>query len=57
MESDQFAIKLARWALLLQDYDFELAHHAGITNLNVYVLSRNPSPLVEDLTGARWHGY
>jgi hypothetical protein len=56
MESDKLTGKLARWALLLQEYDFEIVHRAEIANLDADGLSRNPSPSDEDLTGARWHG-
>ena len=56
MESDKLTGKLAKWALLLQEYDFEVVHRAGITNMNADGLSRNPSPSDEDLTGAMWHG-
>ena len=55
MESDKLTGKLAKWALLLQEYDFEVVHRAGITNMNADGLSRNPSPSDEDLTGAMWH--
>ena len=41
---------------MLQEYDFEVVHRAGMTNIDVDGLSRNPSPLDEDLIGARWHG-
>ena len=53
MELNKLTGKLTRWALLLQDYDFEVVHRAGITNLDANGLSRNPSPSDEDLIGAR----
>jgi len=56
MESDKLTGKLARWALLLQEYDFQVVHKAGLQNLDADGLSRNPSLVEEDLTGARWHG-
>ena len=56
MESDKLTGKLAMWVLLLQKYDFEVVYRAGITNLDVDGLSRNPSPSDEDSTVARWHG-
>jgi hypothetical protein len=56
VESDKLTDKLVRWALLLQEYEFEVVHHVGITNLDADGFSRNPSPSDEDLTGAMWHG-
>ena len=56
MESDKLTRKLARWALLLQEYDFEVVHKTCVQNLDADGLSLNPSSLQEDLTGARWHG-
>ena len=56
MESDKLTGKLARWALLLHEYEFEVVHKARVKNLDADGLSRNPSPLQEDLTRARWHG-
>lgn len=34
--------RLARWALLLQQYDFEIIHRAGLSNGNADALSRRP---------------
>jgi hypothetical protein len=56
MESDKLTRKLARWVLILQEYDFQVVHKLGVTNLDVDGLSRNPCTNQEDNTGARWHG-
>jgi len=56
VEFDKLIGKLARWALLLQEYDFEAVHWTSITNLYANGLSCNPSSSKEDLTRARWHG-
>jgi len=37
IESDKLIGKLARWALLLQEYDLEVVYRASITNLDVDV--------------------
>jgi hypothetical protein len=42
MESDKLTGKLARWALILQEYDFQVVHRLGVANLDVDGLSRNP---------------
>jgi len=52
MKSDKFIDKFVRWALLLQEYDFEVVHRANITNFDADGLSHNPSPLYENLTGS-----
>ena len=36
--------RLARWALLLQQYDFEIIHRPGCQNGNADALSRRPYP-------------
>ena len=53
MESDKLTGNLVRWVLLLYEYNFEVVHRAGITNLNADGLSRNPNPSDEYLTGAK----
>ena len=53
IESDKLTDKLARWALLLHEYDFEVVYYVGNTNLDADGLSHNPNPSDEDLTGAK----
>ncbi len=43
----------ARWACMLQEYDFEIIHMAGALNANANALSRMPLPSTRDVTGAR----
>ena len=56
IDSDKLTSKLARWALMLQEYQFQVVHRAGLVNLDADGLSRNPCPSQQDTTGARWHG-
>jgi hypothetical protein len=56
MESDKLTRKLARWAFILQEYDFQVVHKLGVTNLDADGLSRNPCTSQEDNTRARGHG-
>jgi hypothetical protein len=53
MESDKLTWKLARWALMLMEYDFKVVHKAGLVNMDADGLSRNPIPSQEDATGTR----
>jgi hypothetical protein len=55
MESDKLIEKLARWALMLTEYDFKVVHRVGLVNMDADGLSRNPVPSQADATGARWH--
>jgi len=55
MEFDQLIGKLARWAFILQEYDFDIIHKAGRVNWDADGLSQNPSASEVDTTSARWH--
>jgi hypothetical protein len=55
MESDKLIGKLARWALMLMEYDFKVVHRAGLVNMDADGLSCNPVPSQADAIGARWH--
>jgi len=56
MESDKLIGKLARWALILHEYDFQVVHKPGVANFDANGLSRNPCTNLKDNIGARWHG-
>ena len=43
----------ARWACMLQEYDFVIVHRPGNANANADALSRMPLPSTQDTTGAR----
>ena len=55
MQLDKLTGKLARWALLLQKYDFEVVDKVQTSNLDVDGLYFNLSPLENYLIGARLH--
>jgi hypothetical protein len=55
MELDKLTGKLARWALMLMEYDFKVVHRAGLVNMDADSLSRNPISSQADAIGARWH--
>ncbi len=42
MESNKLTGKLTRWALILQEYDFQVVHKPRVANLDVDGLSQNP---------------
>jgi hypothetical protein len=39
MEFDKFTGKLAWWAFILQEYDFQVVHKPGVANLDANGLS------------------
>ncbi len=56
MESNRFIGKLARWALILPKYDFNVVHKASRVNRDAHGLNRNPSSSEEDTIDTMWHG-
>ena len=44
MTTTKLAGKLARWALLFQEYEFEVIHRPGVANSNADGCSRCPLP-------------
>ena len=53
MGADGLTGQYARFALVMQEYDFEVVHRPGVKHQNADLLSRNPSPSAIDDTGAR----
>jgi hypothetical protein len=47
---------LAKWAIILQEYHFDIIHKLGKVNQDVNGLSWNPSSNEEDTIGVHWHG-
>jgi len=53
METKELSGQYARWALILQEFDFEVLHRPGITHQNADAVSRMPLPSPGDTSGAR----
>jgi hypothetical protein len=53
MTNDKFISKLARWVLILQEYDFKVIQRHGITHQNADTMSRRPFTTFEDFLEAR----
>jgi hypothetical protein len=53
MTNDKLTNKLARWALILQEYEFKVIHRPGITHQNADTMSRRPLITSEDFSEAR----
>jgi len=45
---------LARWAFILQEYDFDIVHRVDRVNQNIDELDRNPNSSEENTIGAYW---
>jgi len=52
MESNKLTRKLVHWALILQEYDFDIVHKAGMVNQDTNGLNQNPNTTEEDTTRA-----
>jgi hypothetical protein len=48
MTNDKLTSKLARWALILQEYEFKVIHRPCITNQNTNTMLRKPLTTSED---------
>ncbi len=53
MTNDKLTSKLARWALILQEYEFKVIHWLGITHQNADTMSRKPFTTSEDFWEAK----
>lgn len=46
MNKNDLCVRVARWALALEEYDYEIQHRPGKNMMHVDALSRNPLPEV-----------
>jgi len=53
MTNDKLTGKLARWALIFQEYEFKVIHRPGITHQNVDTMSRRPLTTFENFLEAK----
>jgi len=53
MTNDKLNGKLARWALILQEYEFKVIHRPGITHQNANTMSRKPLITFLDFSKAK----
>ena len=53
MTNDKLTGKLARWALILQEYEFKVIHRPGITHQNADTMSQRPLTTSKDFLEAR----
>jgi hypothetical protein len=53
MTNNKLTGKLARWALILQEYEFKVIHRHGITHQNADTMSQRPLTTSEDFSETR----
>jgi hypothetical protein len=53
MTNDKLTGKLARWALILQEFEFKVIYQLGITPQNVNTMSWKPFTTSEDFSETR----
>jgi hypothetical protein len=53
MTNDKLISKLARWAFVLQEYEFKVIHRLGIAHQNVDTMSQRPLTTSKDFSKAR----
>jgi hypothetical protein len=50
MTNNKLTNKLARWALILQEYEFKVIHRPNISHQNMDTMSRKPFITIEDFS-------
>jgi len=53
MTNEKLTSKLARWALILQEYEFKVIHRPGITHQNTNTMSQRPLPTSKNFLKAK----
>jgi hypothetical protein len=53
MTTNKLTSKLARWVLILQEYEFKVIHQLGITHQNADTMLRRPLTAFEDFSKAK----
>jgi hypothetical protein len=57
MTNNKLIGKLARWAFILQEYEFKVIHRPVITHQNADTMSQKPLTTFENFSGARLDFY
>ena len=56
MSTPDLTGQYGRWAMALQEFEFEIRHRPGASHANADVPSRYPLATTNDTSGARWDG-